>query len=245
LVGSRTLARNHRKVKGTRGADTADAYFINWNGLLSRATWPTGAPWPQFVVESFETAPSLLPGSALAGCAAGQDYLVVGVGSNLRLRAVSFVQGSGWGTLVAIGQPQDLIASHGPLAAHAITDTTVMVAALTDAGQVATYMFQRADGTYTAAARQLVPDPPALSGAVPTTRELVATNGFRVNPFGDLALVHDARLTPRVLAIASTVCSRESYSWRASRTLSGVIARGRPPSRPRARAQRGRPAFAP
>ena len=32
------------------------------------------------------------------------------------------------------------------------------------------------------------------------------------------------------------VLSRESYIWRASRTLSVVIARGRPPKRPRARA---------
>jgi hypothetical protein len=52
-------------------------------------------------------------------------------------------------------------------------------------------------------------------------------------PFGERCRSTVFRLTPIVFAMASTVCSLESYISRATRAFSGVIFEGRPPTRPR------------
>lgn len=180
----------------TSGGFSVDVFYINNQGLLSSAFWTQAflftSTWPGFSAYTLERTVSFLPDAAIkAVVPRAGDILVFGVGNDLRLRFTFFVQGQGWTPPAAVGQPQDLIGSHTHLAAHAINDTTVEVAALTDAGQATIYTFQRAGVAWTPQPRVVVADPPALAGAIPVIPRgavLQPADGFRINPFGDLGL---------------------------------------------------------
>jgi hypothetical protein len=184
---------------------TIHTFFLNDAGLLTTAFWTGGADWPTFVHRPREDAPSFLPGGSLAAVSPGRDLLVFGVGADLHLRFASFVSGQGWTPPAAAGQPADLIGAHTRLSAVAIDATHVEVAALTDAGQAAVYPFEFSGSTWTAQPRILIADPPALAGAVPVPPAgavLQPADGFRINPFGDLALVRPATANASVLYCA-------------------------------------------
>jgi hypothetical protein len=182
-----------------RRGDTVDTFFIDEQGLLTTAFWARWftTPFPGFLVQRLQTAPSLLPGGALAATCPHPDHLLVfGIGTDQRLHFAFFVHGRGWSAVAPAGAAADLIGAHGRLAVAAISGTEVEVAALTDAGQLAVYPVRLTGTTWAAAARQVVPDPPALAGTAPAPPPgaiLQPASGFRINPFGDLAIVRPPR----------------------------------------------------
>jgi hypothetical protein len=177
-----------------RRGDTVDTFFIDDRGLLTTAYWARWfkTPFPGFLSQRLQTAPSLLPGGALAASCPHPDHLLVfGVGNDLRLHFASFVHGRGWSAVSPAGTAQDLIGAHTRLSAHAVSATEVEVAALMDSGQLTIYPFTRTGTRWTAAARQVIGEPPPLAGAAPPTTGagLQPAAGFRINPFGDLAII--------------------------------------------------------
>lgn len=183
-----------RLAATTRGGDTVDTFFIDNAGLLTTAFWARWftTSWPGFLAQRIETAPSFLPGGDIAAVVPQRDdILVFGVGTDLQLRFAFFVNGQNWTPPASVGQAADLIGAHTRLSAVAVDATHVEVAALTDAGQAVIYPFQRNGTTWTPQPRIVVADPPALTGAIPTPPQgavLQPADGFRINPFGDLAL---------------------------------------------------------
>jgi len=81
------------------------------------------------------------------------------------------------------------VGAHTRLAAHAVSQSDVEVAALTDSGSLTIYPVRLTGRTWAGAARQVVADPPA-AGAVAAAPPSAA--GFRINPFGDLAILRPA-----------------------------------------------------
>ncbi|MGZ5199895.1 MAG: hypothetical protein ACXWC4_09005 [Telluria sp.] len=182
-----------RLAAAARGADNAAAFFIDQAGLLACASWARASPGVG--IQRLETAPSLLPGGALAAVSPRlDDVLVFGVGSDLRLRFASFISGIGWSTPAPAGRDTDLVGAHTRLAAIAIDESHVELAALTDAGKAVIYPFVRNGSAWVAQNRIVIEDPPALTGARARRRRpqagtgLQAADGFRLNLFGDLAL---------------------------------------------------------
>jgi hypothetical protein len=181
-----------------RRADTVDTFFIDDQGLLATAYWARWftTPFPGFLVQRLQTAPSLLPGGALSAICPHPDHLLVfGVGADQRLHFASFVHGRGWSPVSAAGVPSDLIRAHGRLAAHAVSATEVEVVTLTDSGQLTIYPVRRTGAAWAAAARQVVADPPPLAAAAPPPPAgavLQPASGFRINPFGDVSILRPA-----------------------------------------------------
>jgi hypothetical protein len=180
----------------TRGGDTFDTFFINRDGLLTTANWARWFtdPWPGFQVQPpLESSPGLLPGGALAAVSSQpSNVMVFGVGRDLRLGVAVFINGNGWGALMPVGQPQDLLGAHTRLAAHAPTPDTIEVAALTDTGRLVVYGFSLSGTTLTPGQRQVVDDPPDSTGDSPASEPgapLVPADGYRINPFTDLSIL--------------------------------------------------------
>jgi peptidoglycan hydrolase-like protein with peptidoglycan-binding domain len=179
----------------TRGGDTVDTFFIDRQGLLATAFWARWftAPWPGFQVQRLELRPSLLPGGALAAVVPQRDHLLVfGVGNDLRLSLALFVQGQGWSAVTTIGQPDEMIGAHTRLTTHAVTSTEVEVAALTDSGQLVIYSFALTGNNWVPRPRRIIADPPTLAGnppPIPPGAITQSADGFRINPFGDLAIM--------------------------------------------------------
>jgi hypothetical protein len=183
-----------RFAAAARGADNVHAFCVDQAGLLANASWArTGSG---FTIVRIETVPSLLPGGALAAVSPGRDdVLVFGVGSDLRLRFASFVGGAGWSAPASAGRDADLIGAHTRLAAIAVDEAHVEVAALTDAGKAVLYLFVRNGAAWVAQNRIVIEDPPAPAAARARRPRpqagtgLQPADGFRINPFGDLALL--------------------------------------------------------
>lgn len=178
----------------TRGTFSIDTYFMDRQGLLTTAYWNQGmtATWPVFPVQRLESAASFLAGGALAAVAPDTDQiLVVGVGSDLRLRLTFWINGTGWAPPASVGQPQDLVGAHTRISGLVIDASNVEVALLTDAGTLAIYRFQKSGAAWGPQPRTIIPDPPALAGpppAIPTGAVVQPAPGFRINPFGDISL---------------------------------------------------------
>jgi hypothetical protein len=188
-----------RLAASARGADNANAFFIDEAGLLTSVAWTRTStnPWPpQFAIQRLEAAPSFLPGCALAAVSPrADDALVFGVGSDLHLRFSFFVAGVGWSAPASAGRNTDLVGAHTRLAATVVDEAHVEVAVLTDAGRAAVYSFVRNGAAWVAQNRIVIEDPPASANARARRRRpqagtgLQPADGFRINPFGDLALV--------------------------------------------------------
>jgi hypothetical protein len=178
-----------------RGPDTVETFFIDDHGLLTTAFWARWftSAWPGFGLQRLETAPSLLPGGALAAVSPRpSDLLVFGIGADMRLSFTSFVSGRGWVPIAAAGQAQEMVAAHSNLAAASVSASGVEVAAVTDFGQLVVYPFQFNGSMWVDAPRRVISDPPALAGpALPPPAGAVRqpANGFRVNPFTDLSIL--------------------------------------------------------
>jgi hypothetical protein len=188
-----------------RGGDTVDTFFIDRRGLLTTAYWARWftTPFPSFLVQRLETTPSLLPGGALAAmCPQANHLLVFGVGADGRLAFAFFVHGTGWSSVAASGVANDLLGAHTRLAARAASATEVEVAALSDAGRLVLYSFQLTGSRWVAGARTVIADPPPLAGAPPAGAVMQPANGYRLNPFGDLAI-----LRPTGQASSSVLCA--------------------------------------
>jgi hypothetical protein len=208
-----------------RRADTVDTFFIDDGGLLTTAYW---ARWfttafPGFLVQRLQAAASLLPGTALASVSPHFDHLLVfGVGNDQRLHFASFVQGPGWTAVTPMGAAQDLVGVHTRLAAHATSATEVEVAALTDSGDLAIYPVRRTGTTWTAGARRVIGQPPALTGAAtapPAAAVMHTAAGFRINPFGDLAILRLAGETNSTVFCAGLHAGRaRTLRWNAGAT---------------------------
>jgi hypothetical protein len=189
-----------RLAASARGADHANAFFIDEAGLLTSAAWTRTStnPWPpQFAIRRLETVPSFLPGCALAAVSPrATDALVFGVGSDLHLRFSFFVAGVGWSAPASAGRNTELVGAHTRLAAAVVDEAHVEVAVLTDAGRAAVYSFVRNGAVWVAQNRIVIEDPPAAPANTRARRRrpqagtgLQPAAGFRINPFGDLALV--------------------------------------------------------
>ncbi len=204
-----------------------EVYFIDQAGLLNNAFFIVGgtSTWPAFQSGAVETAPSLIPDGPLAIAAPSADtVLFFAVGLDWRLAYGAFVQGQGFGGVLRTGQPQDLLTPHTRLAVNKINNSTLEVAALTDSGQAATYVFQRTGDTWTPHPRTVVADPPALAGnppPVPRGAVVQAAQGFRINPYGDLALFRSPSATASTLFCAGlrngethlVTCDLGSTTW--------------------------------
>jgi hypothetical protein len=193
-INNTTLHPFSRMVACARGSTVLELYYIDSAGLLTNSFFIVGgaSTWPAFPGANVETSPSLLADGALAIIAPTADtVLVFGVGLDLRLAFAAFVQGQGFSGVLGIGAAQDLIAAHTRLAVNKVNDTTIEVAALTDAGAAAIYQFVRSGSTWTPQPRTVMADPPAVAGAIPAVPAgavVQPANGFRINPYGDLAL---------------------------------------------------------
>lgn len=197
-----------RLAAGTRGGATVDTFFFDNAGLLTTAFWARWfvAGWPGFLAQRLETTPSFLPGGALATVVPQMDtILVFGVGADLHLRFAYFVNAQNWTPPASVGQPAEFIGAHTRLAAIAVDETHVEVAALTDAGQAVIYPFERSGTTWNPQARIVIADPAAVTGAIPAPQQgavLQPADGFRINPFGDLALFRAPNAQASVLYCA-------------------------------------------
>ncbi|HEY3500881.1 MAG TPA: hypothetical protein VGK73_39585, partial [Polyangiaceae bacterium] len=214
----------------TRGDKTMELYFIDERALLSIACWTSDSsnPFPGFRTYAIHrtATPTLLPGGAIAATAPRKNHLCVfAVGADLRLHFISWISrssgGQDWSSLVPLGAAGDLIGPHTRLAAHAPSDSEVEVAALTDAGQLAIYSLRLSGGTWTPAARRVIPDPPALSGTPPAPPAGATTQparGFRINPFGDLAIFRAQGATGSSVCCAGLRAGESrTLRWDASR----------------------------
>lgn len=186
-----------------RGGQMVFALFIDGTGLLHAAHWARSfSSWPAFQVQALEQTPSLFRGTALTAITPRpEDVLVFAVGRDGRLSFAVFNEGSGWSRLTPVGAATDRLGAHSRLAAYAMDDRTVEVAALTDAARLAVYRFDRNGNAWTPAPRTVLDDPPALRPGR-TTAEMTRLRdaaGCRINPFGDIGLGRPAgAVTTRV-----------------------------------------------
>ena len=185
-----------------RRGDWIETFFIDERGLLASAWWSRGftSRYPGFLIQRLETAPSLLPGGALAAVSPQPDHILVfGVGSDQRLRFTAFVVGQGWTGLAPLGAAQELVGVHTRLAVHAVSRSEVEVAALTDSGALTIYPLSLSGTAWTGATRQVIAGPTPAARTAPAAGSAA---GFRINPFGDLAILRP--LSPS--ATTSVVC---------------------------------------
>jgi hypothetical protein len=81
------------------------------------------------------------------------------------------------------------------MAVHAPSADRIEVLAITDDGKAVLYPFTRTGGTLEPGAREVIAEPPAAAkGSAPATSQSgrASAPGWRLNPFGDVAILRGA-----------------------------------------------------
>jgi hypothetical protein len=194
------LAAATRLASASGSAASVDVFALSSDGLLSTISWnPAMATWPGSQSQALETAASLLTGTSLAAISATPDKLhVFGVGADRRLKYAEWTDGSGWGAVTTIGATSP-VSPHTRLAVHAPSPTRVEVAAVSDQGWIRIYALEASGGIWTEQPSLTLNNPAALApkGYTPPPAASPTENayGWRINPFGDLAIGSVAGIT--------------------------------------------------
>lgn len=179
----------------TRGTHTVAVFFLDERGCLAVVFWATAAKWPAWKRVALEGQPSaFLSGTSLAAVSpSDQEIFVFGIGRDLRLTFVSYSAPSKtWTSPAPLGAPKEMVAPHARIAAHVATPDRIEVVALTDDGRATIYPLTRVAGAFRADARLVIDNPPAPTGnapIAPSQSGRASAPGYRLNPFGDLAIL--------------------------------------------------------
>jgi hypothetical protein len=218
----------------SRAATTVDVFTINDAGLLSTAWWsPADPTWPAGNLQPLELAPSaFFSHTAIAAVSAAANKLhVFGVGADRRLRYVEFTDTT-WGAVTALGSADQVVSPHTRIAAYAPSATRVEVAVLSDAGNVRVHAIANS-GAASAAWSEVTPptelyspDPAAPAGYVPPDPSALTepAYGWRINPYGDLAI---GAVNGNTMVFAAGVSPGATAALRRSLAAGGVWERYR------------------
>jgi outer membrane protein OmpA-like peptidoglycan-associated protein len=198
-MGSPLLVHPFAQVAATsRAANSVDVFAINEAGQLSTMWWSPrdrNPVWPGTQLLPLEAGPSVLfPHTALAAVSPlPSKLLVFAVGKDLRLRLVQLTN-TAWSPIQTLGGVTDVVSPHARIAVHAPGAARVEVAVTTDTGKVRVHSMAGAAGrtwTETLPAVELPdPEPAAPPGFRPPAPSALTEPafGWRINPFGDLAI---------------------------------------------------------
>jgi len=179
----------------TRGTQTVAVFFIDERGGLAVVFWATAAKWPSWKRVALEGQPSaFLSGTSLAAVSpSDREIFVFGIGRDLRLSFVSYsAQAKSWTSPAPLGAPKEMVTPHARIAAHVASPDRIEVFALTDDGRATIYRLTRDAGGFRAEARIVIDTPPAPTGnapIAPSQSGRASATGYRLNPFGDLAIL--------------------------------------------------------
>ncbi len=184
-MGSHFVAHSFAQLAATsRVANSVDVFTIDDAGKLATVAWSLqdrNPAWPGTRSLVLEPGASVLfPHTAIAAVSPSANKLhVFAVGTDLRLYCAELTQGA-WSAVRALGAPTDLVSPHARIAAHAQSATRVEVAVTTDTGDLRVHTLTGAAGTVWTETL------PTLALTNRTATDPAA--GWRINPFGDLAI---------------------------------------------------------
>ena len=198
----------------SRDATSVDVFTIDDAGKLATAGWSLHDPnpvWPGTRSRALETGAGILfPHTAIAAVSASASKVhVFAVGTDLHLYCAELTQAT-WSPIRRLGAAADLVSPHARVAAHAPSATLVEVAVTTDTGDIRVHTLTGAAGAV------WTETTPAVKLANPAATDPAA--GWRINPFGDLAI---ARVDGDTMVWAAGVAAGAAAALRRSLAAGG------------------------